>query len=130
MGTDTKQILMTIDADQRFAAAAGGAVRHLAESAGMGSEAATHFQAAIISACEEAFNGLTFAQPRMEVLLAQFPDRIEVTLTHRGEKAPSLGLDSVVKSAQGLFAGADRVQYEQQGDASVTRLTKYLAARA
>jgi len=76
VATDPKCIRLHLDADPRFAAAAGGAVRYLAEASGMSEELSREFQEATIRACLEAFeSGST--QPHV-VELCRFEDRLEV----------------------------------------------------
>ena len=76
MATNPKCIRLHLDADPRFAAAAGGAVRYLAEASGMSEDLSREFQEATIRACLEAFeSGST--QPHV-VELCRFEDRLEV----------------------------------------------------
>lgn len=132
--TDSKAIQLRIDADDRFAAAAGGAARYFADTAGLESKEVARLQAATVSACREAFENLTPQHPQLEVTLTKFADRIEVALRHRGAAVPAVGLDSIAGVAAhlgagmsgGALGGVDRVQYDTQGDVTVTRLTKYL----
>ena len=116
-----------MDADPRFAAGAGGAVHFVAENAGLEHEAASLLQAATVNACLEAFSNLTPVQHHVAIDLLQFEDRVEIAISHEGATGPALGLDTIARSSAKALAGVDRVQYEQLGKASVTRLTKYLA---
>jgi hypothetical protein len=126
---------MQLDADARLAAAAGGAARYFGDAAGLGDDAIAHLQAAIVSACVEAFEHLTKEHPHLDVSFARLADRIEVALSHEGEAAPALGLDSVAGFAASggkdagspaALEGVDRVQYETRGGVAITRLTKYV----
>jgi hypothetical protein len=129
VSTDSKHIEIRLDADPRFAAAAAGGARYLGEASGLSGEAASKLQAAIQFACEEAFTQLDLALARVSVTLAQFPDRIEVTISHNAD-APSVGLHTLLKNAASPMEGVDRVQYEQLDGSSVTRLTKFLSPQA
>lgn len=129
MSTDSKRIEIRLDADSRFAAAAAGGARYLGEASGLAAEAASKLQTAILFACEEAFSQLDAALAKVSVTLAQFPDRIEVTIQHRAD-APSVGLHTLLSKAASPMAGVDRVQYEQTDGSSVTRLTKFLSPQA
>jgi hypothetical protein len=131
---DPKRICLVIDADARLAAAAGGAARYFADSAGLEGHAISQFQTATIAACREAFEHLTSQDPHLEITLTHFSDRIEVALAHLGDAKPAVGLDTIAGFAkdmttggagQNIFAGVDRVQYETHGAQVVTRLTKY-----
>jgi hypothetical protein len=127
---------MQIDADARFAAAAGGVARYLADNSGLENEATSQLQAAVVAACQEAFEYLSEDHPHLNVTLTRYADRIEVALSHEGEAAPAIGLDTIAGFAAQLggapgrssvLDGVDRVQYETQGSVAVTRLTKYIS---
>jgi hypothetical protein len=128
---DSKAIELQIDPDARLAAAAGGAVRCIAESAGLEDNAATELQKSIVAACLESFGHLAGEQQHLKVTITRFPDRIEVALAHKGGTAPAVGLDRIAGLADQLGAagglgGVDRVQYETRDGLVVTRQTKYL----
>jgi hypothetical protein len=130
---------MQIEADPRLAAAAGGAARYFADAAGLEAPAIVDWQAAIVAACNEAFEHLTRDHPRLDVMLTRLADRIEVAFSREGDTTPALGLDTLAGlapqsgSAPGkkhggslVLGGVDRVQYEIRGGVAVTRLTKYI----
>jgi hypothetical protein len=76
--TEPKRIQLQLDSDPRLAAAAGGAVRFLAEMAGMPEEVCREFQEATVRACLEAFRARDGGSHTVEFLL--YPDRLEVTV--------------------------------------------------
>lgn len=78
MATEPKRIKVYLDADPRFAAAAGGAVRNLAEAAGMSEEVCREFQEATVRACLRAFESQNNTSHVVELL--RFDDRIEVII--------------------------------------------------
>lgn len=78
MTTDPKRIEIRLDSDLRLAAAAGGAVRLLAETAGMPEEVSKEFQEATIGACSKAFEAHPADAHTVELLL--FGDRLEVAV--------------------------------------------------
>jgi len=121
---EPKTVSVQIDADPRFAAAAGGAARYFGDSAGLESGPAAQLQAAVVSACEEAFEHLSPGE-HLIVTFTVHPDRIEVALSHEGGAHPAVGLDTIAAGAS-VLGGVDRVQYETQGSRAVTLLTKYL----
>jgi hypothetical protein len=130
---------MSIDADARLAAAAGGVARFLADDAGLESEAVTRLQFAVIEACMEAFQHLAAKNPHLEITFARFADRLEVSLSHEEDAVPAVGVHTITgfatTKAQGTdnaeaLAGVDRVQHETHGKEIVTRLTKYLGQLA
>ncbi len=97
METEAKSIHLQIDADPRLAAAVGGAVRYLADAAGMENDAIAQLQAAVVAACSEAFEHLSENYPYLDATLTRLSDRIEVALSHEGETAPAVGLDAIAR---------------------------------
>jgi hypothetical protein len=137
VATEPKTFRLLFDADSRLAAAAGGVVRYLADSAGFENDAVARLQSAVIAACAEAFEHLSAAHPQLEVTFTRFSDRMEVALSHLDKDSAATGLDTIAgfashlagtESVRVVFAGFDRVQYETHDGASVTRLTKYIGA--
>jgi hypothetical protein len=78
VATEPKCIELHVDADPRFAAAAGGAVRCLAELAGMPEQVCREFQEATIRACLKAFESRPAASHVIE--FCRFEDRVEVVV--------------------------------------------------
>ncbi|MGB8472989.1 MAG: hypothetical protein WCE61_02755 [Candidatus Acidiferrum sp.] len=131
MSVESKRIELQIDPDARLAAAAGGAARYFAESAGMQSESVTELQKSVVAACQEAFEHLMGEHPHLVVTLSLFSDRIEIAMTHKGGAKPAVGLDRIAgladqRGGSAGLGGVDRVQYEERDGQAVTRLTKYL----
>jgi hypothetical protein len=86
VATDPKRIELHLDADPRFAAAAGGAVRYLAESSGMAEEVCREFQSETIQACLRAFESHG-GHPHV-VEFCRFADRVEVVVNSNAGSAP------------------------------------------
>ena len=131
VSAEFKGIQLQIDPDARLAAAAGGAARYFAETAGLMSDAVSELQKSVVAACEEAFGHLIGTRPHLLVTLALYTDRIEIAMSHEGEAEPAVGLDRIAGFASQLGGsggrgGVDRVQYEAHNGLAVTRLTKYL----
>jgi hypothetical protein len=78
VATELKRIELHVDADPCFAAAAGGAVRCLAEFAGMPEDVCREFQKATIRACLEAFELRPTSSHIVE--FCRFDDRVEVVV--------------------------------------------------
>lgn len=78
MTTDPKRIEIRLDPDHRLVAAAGGAVRLLAETAGMPEDVCKEFQDATIRACTQAFDAHPTDCHTVDLLV--FGDRLEVTV--------------------------------------------------
>lgn len=127
--TDSKHIEIKLDADPRFAVATAAGVRYLGEASGLTPDAARKLQWAILYTCEEAFAQLDGTHCEVDVTLNQFEDRIEVMIAHHAD-TPSVGLHTLLSAGTSPIQGVDRVQYEQQADSSVTRLTKFLVPHA
>ena len=134
VGTEPKNLHMCIDADARFAAAAGGVARFLADAAGLEGYAVAQLQSAVIEACLEAFGHLVGNHPHLEIDFARFSDRLEVSLSHE-DAGPIVDMHTITgfsaktlepSGNPGTPAGVDRVQHETHGKEIVTRLTKYL----
>jgi hypothetical protein len=85
VATDLKRIEIHLDPDPRFAAAAGGAVRYLAEASGMPEEVCREFQAATVEACLEAFESRNVRTHVVE--LCRFEDRLEVIVDSKAGAA-------------------------------------------
>jgi hypothetical protein len=128
---DAKAIVLCIDADVRFAAAAGAIARFLGEAAGLNNEALTELQKSVVAAATEALEHLMGSHPHLNVTVTRFADRIEVALSHQGSAEPAMGLDRVAGLSGGhegsnVLEGIDRVQFEAGEGQAVTRLTKYV----
>jgi hypothetical protein len=116
--TESKTIKVQVDADPRLAAAVGGVARYMADAAGMENDAIAQFQAAVITACNDAFQLLTPASPHLTVAISKMSDRLEVVLSCE------CGSNSAQSKAS--LGGVDRVQHETQGNVVITRLTKFI----
>jgi hypothetical protein len=104
---------MQIEADPRFAAAAGGAARYFADAAGLEPPAIAGWQTAIVAACKEAFAHLTLEHPRLDVNFTRLVDRLEVALSREGETAPKW-----LASDAGSRSRAVRIQRRYGRDAA------------
>ena len=78
MATDPKHIALHLDADPRFAAAAGGAARCLAELSGRSEEDSQEIQTATNRACLDVFASQTNRSHLVE--FSVFEDRLEVVV--------------------------------------------------
>ena len=78
MSTDPKRIELHLDSDARLAAGVGGAVRLLAETAGMPEDVCKEFQEATVRACVKAFVAHPMDSHTVELLI--FGDRVEVAV--------------------------------------------------
>ena len=85
VATEPKPIEVRFDADPRFAAAAGGAVRYLAEASGMSEDVCREFQEATIRACMKAFESRNISRHAVEFL--RYEDRVEVVIDSKAGAA-------------------------------------------
>jgi hypothetical protein len=78
VATEPKPIEVRFDADPRFAAAAGGATRYLAEASGMSEDVSREFQEETVRACLKAFESRNISKHVVEFL--RYEDRVEVII--------------------------------------------------
>ena len=78
VATEPKPIELRFDADPRFAAAAGGAIRYLAEASGMSEDVCREFQEATVRACLQAFESRNTTMHVVEFF--RYEDRVEVII--------------------------------------------------
>lgn len=84
----------------------------------MENDAIAQLQAAVVTACNDAFRLLTPAHPHLIATISKLPDRLEVVFSCECNSNPSQGQESL--------GGVDRVQHETQGNVVTTRLTKFI----
>lgn len=85
MATHTQRIVLQMDADERLAAAAGGAARYMADSAGLENTEILALQAAVVAACKHCF-ACHSAAKNCDIALQRLTDRIQIELSFRGKK--------------------------------------------
>jgi len=141
MTTDHIRTELTIHNDARLIAGVSAIVSHLAQVAGLPVESQEGLAAAVVDACHDTFplvNGEDEHNGALQMVVEDFPDRVEVTIEHAGEALPSAGLDSFCGGGEGVAAGisnslqetrVDRVQYETRDGRSRMTLIKYCGGR-
>jgi hypothetical protein len=117
------QLLLSLDHDERLAAAAGGAIRVFADAAGLSNDTISQLQTAVVSACKLCFDCHREASTPCQVNFKRLDDRIEVEVSVPGEEAPA-------EKPQVNWAGVDEVQCENREDSGVLKLTKFIPAAA
>jgi hypothetical protein len=113
---------------------AAAAVEHFAEEANLDESARSNLIAACEQVCGDALRRAETEEGALEVIIEQFPDRIEVGIAHPGVIGPAVGLDAFLGIATGnaeapgtsLLSRVDRVRYETIGQVSRMILVKYL----
>ncbi len=140
MATRTTRVVLRLTNDARLVAAAGGAVGHFADHAGLDAHTRADLVAATEEACRDTFPLLTPSDPVLGVQIEGFPDRIEVTFEHHGQQVPTAGLESFIapreegsgaggSSGLRLLSRVDRVKYNTEGSRSRMTLVKYVQTR-
>ena len=141
MTTDPAQTECTLNDDGRLIVAVGAVAGHTAQHAGLPEQVQQCLAAAVVRACRETFavvhnNGVQPRQdPAIRVVVAGFPDRVEVMIEYSGAELPKSSLDAVlrcgVQEAKGGAGGPaddsrlDRVQFASFDGRSRLTLVKY-----
>ena len=105
-----------MDADERLAAAAGGAARYLADTAGLENSEILGLQAAVVAACKYCFHCHSSAT-HCDIALQRLTDRIEIEVSFPGKESPE-------GKEKPIIAGVDQIECEFLEDSSRMRLTK------
>jgi len=113
-----------------------GTVQFQAAQAGFESEPGVAIAKASEDVCRETLSRLSNADDGIDVILEAFSDRMEVSILHRGESVPAIGLDSftcssVLTPASGingleLLSRMDSVKYCTENGQSRTTLVMLL----
>src|ERR1700686_2331126 len=112
----SQTITLRLDPDDRLAAAIGGAIRYLADTAGLENESILQLQTSVLAACKQFFDAANGPAP-CEARIRRLDDRLEVEL-----KVPSSALEQGANKLS--WPGVDEVLAETTGDVSLLRLTK------
>jgi len=105
-----------MDADERLAAAAGGAARYMADSAGMENSEILGLQAAVVAACKYCFKCHSAAKS-CDIALQRLTDRIEIELSFPGKESPE-------GKEKPSIVGVDEIECEFLEDSSRMRMIK------
>jgi anti-sigma regulatory factor (Ser/Thr protein kinase) len=137
MSNEPARTELTLPHDERLLAAISTVVQHASQRCGLSTESQEGLAFAALEAAREAFplmEGRT-GEPKIKVVVSDYPDRVEVAIEHTGAPEPTAGLDTFVKDAvAGSDAGlsmalqttqVDRVQYETNNGVSRMTLIKY-----
>jgi len=112
---------LTLDHDERLAAAAGGAMRIFADAAGVSNDNIEQLKVAVVSACKLCFDFNHDCATPCQVYFRRLDDRIEVEVTTPGVAAPA-------DKPHPVWAGVDDIVCETRNNSGVLRLTKFLSA--
>lgn len=127
---ETRRVVFALGRDARLLRAVSAAITALGDDVGFDPADAKDLGAAAEAACGDTFPQLSAESPRLSVTVESFLDRLEITLAHRGESVPAIGLEAFAAQAgakgPALLQSVDRVQYDSSGGIARTRLVKYL----
>ena len=123
--------------DDRLIAAVGGAVAHFAERVGLETGACRVLTAALEDLCRQTLPLLNGNGQGLDVAIEEFDDRLQISVEHRGEEQPSVGVESfIAECARGsdrhitglrLMRTVDRIEYDARNGSIRTTLVKYIA---
>jgi hypothetical protein len=111
---------LTLDHDERLAAAAGGAMRIFADAAGLPNDNIEQLKEAVVSACKLCFDFHHDTATPCQVNFRRLDDRIEVEVSVPGAPAPE-------EKPQVSWVGVDDVACENRDNSGVLRLTKFVS---
>jgi hypothetical protein len=122
--------------DDRLIAAVGGAVAHFAERVGMENSACNLLTSALEELCRQTLPLLNGNGDGLDVAIEDFDDRLQISVEHKGEAQPSVGVESFIaecardsdKRLTGvrLMRTVDRIEYDARSGSIRTTLVKYL----
>jgi hypothetical protein len=120
VGSENSRTELILEEDPRLVRAVGRVVEFLGERIGMAPAARKELAEAAEASCLEIFPLTGNHRSALKVIVADFPDRLEVTFEHSGAEVPA-GAGSLSQSRR-----VDQVLRERRGEVSRTTLVKYL----
>jgi hypothetical protein len=134
LSSDTKRAHLKLSGGAGLIPAAAAAVEHFAEEAGLEESVRRGLVEACEQVCGDALSRAEGEEGALEVVIEQFPDRIEIGISHPSVSGPAVGLDTFLGTAMGpaegvgvsLMTRVDRVRYDTIGQTSRMILVKYL----
>jgi hypothetical protein len=137
MTDESTHVQIHLDRDPRLISAVRSAVHFQAARAGFEEESCENFALASEEVCKEAFTQFTDADGGLDVTVDTFPDRIEISIHHRGQLVPAVGLDTfgiphtATDGTSGLngmelLSRVDRVTFNSEKGIARTTLVKFL----
>jgi hypothetical protein len=121
VGSENSLTELILEEDPRLVRAVGSVVDFLGERIGMAPAARKELAEAAEASCLEIFPLLGNHRLALKVIVADYPDRIEVILEHTGAEVPQK-TNSVSPSRR-----VDQVLRERRGDISRTTLVKFVS---
>lgn len=134
MTREHSRTILHLSRDDRLIAAVGGAVAHFAQRVGIENAACNLLTSALEELCRQTLPLLN--GDGLDVAIEDFDDRLQISVEHRGEPQPSVGVESFVaecarESKQRitgvhLIRTVDRIEYDARDGNIRTTLVKYL----
>ena len=136
MTREHSRTILHLSRDDRLIAAVGGAVAHFAERVGMDGAACNTLTSALEELCRQTLPLLNGKGDGLDVAIEDFEDRLQISVEHRGEAQPSVGVESFIaecarqsdKRITGVHLNrtVDRIEYDARNGSIRTTLVKYL----
>jgi hypothetical protein len=128
--------ILHLSRDDRMIAAVGGAVAHFAERVGMENAACILLTSALEELCRQTLPLLNGNGDGLDVAIEDFDDRLQISVEHKGEAQPSVGVESFIAECARdsdqrltgvrLMRSVDRIEYDARSGSIRTTLVKYL----
>jgi hypothetical protein len=128
--------VLHLSRDDRMIAAVGGAVAHFAERVGMENAACILLTSALEELCRQTLPLLNGNGDLLDVAIEDFDDRLQISVEHKGEAQPSVGVESFIAECARdsdqrltgvrLMRSVDRIEYDARSGSIRTTLVKYL----
>jgi hypothetical protein len=128
--------VLHLSRDDRLIAAVGGAVSHFAERVGIENAACNLLTSALEELCRQTLPLLNRNGDGLDVAIEDFDDRLQISVEHKGEAQPSVGVESFIAecardsdqrlTGMRLLRSVDRIEYDARSGRIRTTLVKYL----
>ena len=139
MTDDSTRVELHLDRDPRLISAVRSAVHFQATRAGLEEKGCENFARASEEVCREALLHITDADGGLNVTVETFPDRMEISIHHRGQAVPAVGLETFASSGSAdetggingveLLSRVDRVVFNMEKGIARTTLVKFLQGK-
>jgi hypothetical protein len=134
--SEHSRTVLHLSRDDRLIVAVGGAVAHFAERVGMDDAARNQLTGALEDLCRQTLPLLNGNGEGMDVAIEDFDDRLQISVEHRGEAQPSVGVETFIaecareskQTVTGvhLMRTVDRIEYDARDGSIRTTLVNYL----
>ena len=137
MTADSTRVVFHLDRDPRLVAAIRSAVHFEAARVGLGAGGCDELDKAVEDVCGQALVQHVDAGGDLEITIDTFADRIEISIHHRGQLIPAVGLETFTPAiaqdgesgglnGMELLERVDRVMFNSEDGTARTTLVKFL----